>query len=403
MLNIDGLYVHRFDEDEDTYYIEVKEHPPRGITLIPVCPGCLTELINYGKRTRQFQDLPMHGKKVQIIYRLQRYRCPDCGKTSTESVVPEMDESRAITKRFIEYVVKHSANRHFTSLADELGVHEKSIRNIVKHFHENHSEFMVGDAPRVLGIDEVHLVRSMRCVIVNIETAQFYDILETRSSRMVTNFLMKMPNRNNVEVVCMDMYRPYLMAARHALKDAVPVIDKFHVLRYATIAMDTVRKHTRKLPKDMRKSLKRERFVLIKRPHKLNPFQLMNVQNWSITFPELGQAYRAKESFFDIYNAADRYEAESRYVEWLATLPPNLESAFLPLTTAVGNWHKEIFNYFDHRYTNATTEALNGIIKHTNRTGRGYTFDTLRKKILARDYPSLTTFKEDLEQGYFLD
>lgn len=36
----------------------------------------------------------------------------------------------------------------------------------------------------------------------------------------------------------------------------------------------------------------------------------------------------------------------------------------------MGNWREEIFAYFDHRYTNATTEALNGVIKTVNRTGR---------------------------------
>lgn len=47
----------------------------------------------------------------------------------------------------------------------------------------------------------------------------------------------------------------------------------------------------------------------------------------------------------------------------------------------MGNWRGEIFAYFDHRYSNAT-EALNGLIKIVNRTGRGYSFRTLRAKML---------------------
>jgi hypothetical protein len=43
---------------------------------------------------------------------------------------------------------------------------------------------------------------------------------------------------------------------------------------------------------------------------------------------------------------------------------------------------KEIFNYFDHRATNACTEALNGIAKNINRNGRGYSFDAIRAKML---------------------
>lgn len=38
--------------------------------------------------------------------------------------------------------------------------------------------------------------------------------------------------------------------------------------------------------------------------------------------------------------------------------------------------------YFDVRYTNAATEALNGITKLKQRMGRGYSFDVIRAKIL---------------------
>lgn len=48
----------------------------------------------------------------------------------------------------------------------------------------------------------------------------------------------------------------------------------------------------------------------------------------------------------------------------------------------MGNWREEMFAYFDHRYTNATAEALNGLIKIVNRTGRGYSFRRLRAKML---------------------
>lgn len=404
MLGIDGLYVCGFgDGDDDTHY-EIKVHDESKLFhLIPMCIecGCDTPMIRFGKRYRKFQDLPMHGKKVTILYRFQRYRCGGCGNVETSSIHPEMDEKRGVTLRLIKHVMDNSHKRTFTSLAEELDVHEKTIRNIVGDFHNKHAQLPALDAPRVLGIDEAHLIREMRCVIIDIETAKFYDILETRSQTRVTDFLMKMPNRQNVEVVCMDMHRPYLRSVHSALKQAVPVIDKFHVLRYATDGMEEIRKHARTLPGEIRKTLKRERFVLLKRAHKLNPFQQMNVEVWSSNFPELGEAYRAKEEFFDIYESADRYEAEDRYCEWLSKLSPAIESAFKPLTTAVGNWHKEIFNYFDHRYTNATTEALNGLIKIANRNGRGYGFDTLRNKILSRDYPSLTTWKPDLEEDLF--
>lgn len=49
---------------------------------------------------------------------------------------------------------------------------------------------------------------------------------------------------------------------------------------------------------------------------------------------------------------------------------------------AMGNWHDEIFAYFDHPIINAYTESLNNLIRVVNRVGRGYSFEALRAKIL---------------------
>lgn len=59
-----------------------------------------------------------------------------------------------------------------------------------------------------------------------------------------------------------------------------------------------------------------------------------------------------------------------------------MRETFKPILTAIGNWHAEIFNYFDPPITNAYTESLNYLMRVMNRLGRGYSFDALRAKIL---------------------
>lgn len=48
----------------------------------------------------------------------------------------------------------------------------------------------------------------------------------------------------------------------------------------------------------------------------------------------------------------------------------------------MGNWETEIFNYFDHPVTNAFTECLNGLTRVYELSGRGYSFEALRAKVL---------------------
>lgn len=71
-------------------------------------------------------------------------------------------------------------------------------------------------------------------------------------------------------------------------------------------------------------------------------------------------------------------------MDWLQHLAPELETAFAPLLSAMGNWQHEIFAYFEvpGAATNATTEALNGLAKLAQRMGRGYSFEAIRAKLL---------------------
>ena len=64
------------------------------------------------------------------------------------------------------------------------------------------------------------------------------------------------------------------------------------------------------------------------------------------------------------------------------SIPLELKPTFTEMNGTIHSWKKEIFNYFDHPYTNAVVESLNRNIKDKNRDGRGYSFDVLRAKML---------------------
>lgn len=109
---------------------------------------------------------------------------------------------------------------------------------------------------------------------------------------------------------------------------------------------------------------------------------ILRLQSWIKNFKDLGTAYQLKEQFYDTWESKSKREALERYQEWRSWIPEQIEVAFRPLTTAVSNWEKEIFAYFDHPVTNAYTEAVNGLIRIMNRLGRGYSFEVIRAKIL---------------------
>lgn len=112
--------------------------------------------------------------------------------------------------------------------------------------------------------------------------------------------------------------------------------------------------------------------------------QQIRLHDLLYSFPAFEKPHTIKENFRNIYLfSKTRSEAEQAYAEWKTTITDYPE--YLAFAEMVDNWHTEIFNYFDNRYTNAITESLNRVSKEISAIGRGYNFKVLRAKILYRN------------------
>ncbi|HBT6900544.1 TPA: transposase, partial [Klebsiella pneumoniae] len=69
---------------------------------------------------------------------------------------------------------------------------------------------------------------------------------------------------------------------------------------------------------------------------------------------------------------------------WKNSLPPYGMEPFKKLVKTVHNHYDDIFAYWDAPFslTNGYTEGLNGLIKMSNRLGRGYSYEIIRAKTL---------------------
>jgi transposase len=349
------------------------------------CPRCgvvSPRLKKYGVQPQTFMDTPMHGKRVAIGISRQRYKCLECDKTF-QQLLPDMDEKRTMTRRLLEYIQRRSLERTFTEVAADVGVNEKTVRNIFNEFVGELDAKYWPLAPDWLGIDELFLVGKPRCIFTNVQQRTVLDLLPNRDKASVTQWLQRNPLHILVQVVTMDMWKPYRDAVNAVMPDSTVVVDKFHVVKMANHALDSIRKELREgMDLKQRRKLLRSRHLILRRRKDLNDADFAAMQEWTDAIPALFHAYQAKEDFFDIYDCTSRGDAEELYDIWKATLDKKTMLAFHELIRAVDNWRPEIFNYFDHRATNAFTEAANGMAKVANRMGRGYSFEAIRAKIL---------------------
>ena len=288
-----------------------------------------------------------------------------------------------MTERLVSWIGSQSVKRTFTSIAEEVGIAEATVRLIFKDYVSDLEETVRFETPKWMGIDEIFLIKP-RGVISNIQNNTIVELLPNRNKDSIIRYLSQLHGKDHIQYVAMDMWAPYRDAVTEVLPGATIVIDKFHVVRMANDALQKVRKSLREqLTPKQRRGLMHDRFVLLKRERELNDKERALLTDWTAKHPDLGVAYRLKEDFFAIYEQSSTVDqALARYESWHRNVTPEVEDAFHDLIRAWSNWQPWILNYFDHPVTNAYTESLNNLIRVMNRLGRGYSFEALRAKIL---------------------
>ncbi|GMX64915.1 hypothetical protein Elgi_41840 [Paenibacillus elgii] len=176
ILNLPSFTILNISENGHDFLIQVETNSPP--SLCPHC-GCVANLYKHSNREQLCMDLPIHGKRVGLHIKRQRYKCRECNQTFWERLEHTIEEKRSCTKRLLSYVEKQSLKRTFVSISDDVGMDEKTIRNIFRDYINRLEKTVSFETPNWLGIDEIHIIKP-RCVITNIEERSLVNLLPNR-------------------------------------------------------------------------------------------------------------------------------------------------------------------------------------------------------------------------------
>jgi transposase len=377
-------------------------------TRLHHCPRCGGTLKRNGTRPQVVRDEPRGLRSVWVEVRRQSYRCTTetCGKPVQQPLYG-VDEKRRMTTRLLRYTQDNSLLDKFQMVALRTGLSVRTVREIFQEHVCSLDKTFQFRTPRVLGLDGIHIERSdverrqepedthpeqekrdrlsrlERGVMTDIEDGQVIDVRKSCSTEEMVQAIKGIPGYEKIEVVVIDMSHALRNAVQKALPQAVIVIDRFHVQRYASDSMDNVRRRLRNgVEEKIGESVMCDKDLLRKHWNKLSTEEQENLRSWFRYLPELGLAYEIKEAYFELWNSPSSVIARKRYQRWLEQLPVEFKDDFKPLLSAMQNWGEYIFNYFEHRYTNAFTEQANRQIRDILRASRTCGFKTYRAKIV---------------------
>ena len=202
------------------------------------CPNCGCIMYSKGIRKREinhpiFQD----GFHLYFILHQRKWRCTnkECNHYCNDefSFVEKYKQSTKILPFLILDKFK-DINATDISVAKALNVSDNTVRDIFKSYV---------DLPRlslseVISIDEVHMHFDSKnlysLIIMDFISGQIIDILPNRLEETTKKYFYSIPKeeRDKVKFLICDMYNPYINYVNKYFRNAVCIVDSFHVIQW---------------------------------------------------------------------------------------------------------------------------------------------------------------------------
>jgi len=176
--------------------------------------------------------------------------------------------------------------------------------------------------------------------------------------------------RRTVKVVCSDLYKGFINAAKEAFGKRVAVCaDRFHVAKLYREGLDSLRKkEMKRLKKELSekeyKSLDKVLWLLRKPFHELTGDERRILNRLFRFSPQLRQAYDLCEALTSIYNSPlSKGQGQRKIKGWMRRVGNSGLACFNRFMKTLENHMEEITNYFIGRNSSGFVEGLNNKIK----------------------------------------
>lgn len=286
--------------------------------------------------------------------------------------------------------------------------YKQSISNFKDWDQKSHAEDWVlypENLSNQLSLDEVALSHGELYTILTSKKGKgrkgsVVAIIKGTLSDTVIKYFLKINRklRLNVKEITLDMAGSMKLIAKRCFPNAKQVIDRFHVQKLATEALQEIRIQHRweaieeennllteaKAKKqnseievfensDTRKQLlARSRYLLYKTREKWTMSQKQRAKILFSEYPDLEKAYNLSDGLRRIYNhKIQKSAAMLKLAHWFKDVEESGFKSFNTLQRTIMLNYNGILNYFNQRSTNASAESFNAKIKYFRLQLRG--------------------------------
>jgi transposase len=348
------------------------------------CPSCdqAKEAEVHDTLERTWRHLNFFQYETYLHARVPRVRCGSCGVKQVE--VPWARPGSGFTLLFELLVLSLSREMSVAAVAEMTSEHANRLWRILEHYVERARQAVDLSGFRKLGIDEFSLRKGhvYMTSFGDLERSRVVFLGEGRKRGVIKDFTEDLASRGidpkQIEVICCDMWDPYLSGIGEWLNQSRVVFDRFHVMNQMNEAIEEVRWEEQR----SNKILKKSRFLWLKNPENLTAGQSARLQALKKLDLRTAKAYQIKLALARFWEIADPAEAISYLKRWYFWATHSRLAPVIKAARTIKCYWKGIVNFLDSRVTNGMIEGLNSKIKTAMKRAYGFKQASYLKTII---------------------
>jgi transposase len=371
----------RIEDADDGDLLVVRVRPRRG--ELPRCGRCRRPARWYdrGGGLRRWRHLDFSTVRVVIEAHSPRVACAEHGPTV--AAVPWARHASRFTTAFEDTCAWLTARTPASTVATLLRVTWRAVTGIVARVVTEaaaRTDRLAG--LRRVGIDEVAYRKGHRylTVVVDHESGRLVWAGKGRDKATVMAFFDALGPARAAQLthVSTDAAEWITAVVADQAPQAIRCLDPFHLIAWATDALDQVRRAVWNTARGGRgrrttasAALKNARWALWKNPDKLTDTQRATLAFIQQTNKPLYRAYLLKEQLREIV-AVKGSDGKLLLAAWIRWATRSRLTPFIKLAATIRRHLPEIHNMLDWGLSNARIEANNTHLRVLTRQGYGY-------------------------------
>ena len=344
------------------------------------CSKCGTCCPSYDRlKERQFDHVPIFGMPVKFCYQMRRVKCKQCGIVVEQ--VPWCDGKNSLTKAYAWYLSEWVKLLSIEEVARRFKTSWYLVFTAVAAAVAWGRENMNLDGITAIGIDEIYRGKSSFMTMVYQIDNHCKRLLwcgEKRTEQTLSDFFdwFGEARSESIKFACSDMWKPYLTIIKSKAKNALNILDRFHISQKLGEAIDKVRAEETKclIAQGKEVVLRKSRYCLLKNPENLNDFQKIKLKDIVQYNLKTIRAYLLKEDFKLFWQYKSPSWASKFFDQWCKQTMRSRIGPMKKVAKTLRSHKSLIMNWFEatNQISLGAVEGLNNKSKVVIRKSYGF-------------------------------